>query len=465
MMILVIGFSSKPSSASDKPWLNDENHTQQDIFISNGILSENELRDFTQRGFGLFTKKFTTRDGVGRPMATQAIIPTKRKQPAVNMFSRITGLDANSCASCHNEPIIGGAGNFSTNVFVSEGFTSQGSDSTDPQFSNERNTNHLMGVGLVELLAREMTLELHTIRSKAIRDAKKYSRAEPAVLITKGVRFGTLTAYPDGLVDISRIVGIDDDLVIRPFSQKGVITSIRQFTINALNSHSGIQATERFGVRWTGNSDFDEDGAASEFSPNEISALVAWQATLPPPTRLNVSNIRWRAAASQGEIKFNSIGCSSCHQKYLPLDSLMFSDPGQMDVAGTIRPGENGSELVYNLELLEWAKKLPKNELGQTLVPLFGDLKRYNMVDAEVSIFGNELISQRFVERGVFMTAELWGIASTAPYGHRGDITTLDEVIKAHGGESRNSRDNYVALSNGERDSIIAFLKTLVIEE
>jgi CxxC motif-containing protein (DUF1111 family) len=62
------------------------------------------------------------------------------------------------------------------------------------------------------------------------------------------------------------------------------------------------------------------------------------------------------------------------------------------------------------------------------------------------------------------MTAELWGIASTAPYGHRGDQLTLNEIIRAHGGEGRAARDAYLGLTEDERSQVIAFLKTLVIE-
>ena len=96
-------------------------------------------------------------------------------------------------------------------------------------------------------------------------------------------------------------------------------------------------------------------------------------------------------------------------------------------------------------------------------MPLFGDLKRHKMTDQQIALLGNELLAQRFVERDVFQTTELWGIASTAPYGHRGDFTTLDEVILAHGGDGRKSRDAYAGLDEESRQSLIAFLKTLVI--
>lgn len=80
-----------------------------------------------------------------------------------------------------------------------------------------------------------------------------------------------------------------------------------------------------------------------------------------------------------------------------------------------------------------------------------------------MATLGNELLSQRFVERDVFMTTELWGVESTAPYGHRGDLITLAEVIEAHGGEARTARDRWLALDDAGRGDVIAFLRTLVI--
>ena len=124
------------------------------------------------RGRELFQAKFTTADGAGRPKATQAIIPTKRKFGVNPSFSRLSGPDSNSCSGCHNEPVIGGSGDDVANVFVSEGFESAEFDSTDPSFSSERHTIALMGAGLVELLAREMTADLHAERDAAVARAR-----------------------------------------------------------------------------------------------------------------------------------------------------------------------------------------------------------------------------------------------------------------------------------------------------
>jgi cytochrome c peroxidase len=427
-----------------------------------GELDEEQLTQLIELGEHLFSAQFTEADGVGRPMSTQAIIPVKRKRPPRNRFARTSGLDAGSCAACHNQPITGGAGDFVTNVFVSEGFQNTDFDNTDPQFSNERNTNHLFGAGLIELLAREMTADLQQLRNDGLAKARSSGEAVTVALHSKGVNFGSLVAHSDGIADLDNVDGVDADLVIRPFSQKGVITSLRQFTINALNHHHGMLATERYGARWTGTDDFDEDNVSAEISAGDVTALVAWQATLQQPEVNIPDNPRWQQAAAKGEQVFRDSGCAACHIPALPLRSTVFHDPGPYDAAGTRRQSEDAHGTSYDLALLPWIEDLPRDENGHVLVPLYGDLKRHKIADQEVATLGNELLAQRFVERDVFSTTELWGIASTAPYGHRGNLVTLHEVISAHGGDGRASRDQYLSLAEDDRQSLIAFLKTLI---
>lgn len=455
---------SAAALAQSAPW--DERAIVEHIDYQTiaGPLAAGSLERLIAAGGALFTARFTVNDGAGRPLATQAIVPTRRAREATFDFLRTAGPDANSCASCHREPVPGGAGDFTANVFVSEGFESVDFNNLDPSFSSERGTNHLFGAGLIELLAREMTTDLHALRDQAVADARAANERITVALITKGVDFGRLTVGPDGLVDPSEIDGIDTDLVVRPFGQKGVFGSIRQFTINAANAHHGMQAEERFGVRWTGFADFDGDGHTNELSVGDVTALVVFQATLPAPTVLEVADREWAAAAMLGENRFDSFGCSQCHLSALPLSSLNFLDPSPFDTAGTLRVSEVGEPVSFDLAILEWARALPRDENGDVLVPLFGDLKRHQIADGEIAALGNELLSQRFVEPDVFITAELWGVGTTAPYGHRNDLTTLDEVIRAHGGDAREARDAYVSAEAVDRSAIIAFLRTLVIE-
>ena len=59
---------------------------------------------------------------------------------------------------------------------------------------------------------------------------------------------------------------------------------------------------------------------------------------------------------------------------------------------------------------------------------------------------------------------KLWDVGNTAPYGHRGDISTITEAILLHGGEGRVARDAFEAASVADQKAVVAFLKSLQIE-
>ena len=113
-------------------------------------------------------------------------------------------------------------------------------------------------------------------------------------LVAKGIEFGAITARPDGTVDSSELDGIDEDLIIKPFHQKGVVTSLRQFTNNAVNHHHGMQSSERFG----GGVDADDDGFVDELTVGDITALTMWQAILAVPGRVLPTRRHARARRS-----------------------------------------------------------------------------------------------------------------------------------------------------------------------
>jgi CxxC motif-containing protein (DUF1111 family) len=62
-----------------------------------------------------------------------------------------------------------------------------------------------------------------------------------------------------------------------------------------------------------------------------------------------------------------------------------------------------------------------------------------------------------------FMTMPLWGVGSTAPYGHDGRSINLEEVILRHGGEAQPSRDAFAQLPEEEQDAVLRFLASLVL--
>lgn len=409
----------------------------------------------------LFRAKFNVRDGAGRPAATGDSKPTPRPRRDKDLFNRISGPDANSCAGCHNQPQTGGSGEFAVNVFVGAHFKDPPSLSIAPNITNERNTIGLFGSGAIELLAREMTRDLHAQRDAGRLKAVERSKDVEVRLITKGVNFGTIIAKADGTYDQSRLEGIDPDLVVKPFGVKGVAVSLREFSIAALNQHHGIQAIERFGWERTGRRDIDEDGIDTEFTIGHVSALVLFQASLAAPVRSLKGAPAEIEDRRRGEELFAKAGCSSCHVPFLKLESANFAEPNPYNRPGTVTPTDVEAPIFLPLPSGKSGSGIQKNPDGTYSIYAYSDLRRHRICDANEPFFCNERLRQDNVPTDEFLTAKLWDLATSAPYGHRGDCGTVSEAILHHGGEATESRKRFQEMSDLEKRSLIAFLLSL----
>lgn len=432
-------------------------------YLHDDILSgKYSLQQTAQYGEFLFSTPFGKIDGFGRPAATGSEIPTKRAIKPENFLNRISGPEAASCAGCHNQPGIGGAGDFVANVF----FHAQDSDpvitNTDAEFSSERNTLGMFGSGVIEALAVEMSQELIAIRESAVAEAKSKNKSVTKALITKDVDFGKITANADGSLDTSKIEGVDSDLIIKPFHQKGVVNSIRTFTINACNQHHGLQADERFGAALTGSDDFDGDGVKNEMSVGDITALVIFQATLPVPRRVLPSDPAGRREVTLGEDLFKKIGCGSCHRPEMVLNKPIFQEPNPFNGPGNLRVQDVKRPMLIDLTKDGPGHRLPKTPDGKGIVRAFTDLKRHKIADESDMFFANEKKRQNGIPVDTFMTRKLWDVGNSAPYGHRGDCMTIGEAIFHHAGEAKESRNKFMNLKDSEKEAIITFLRTLV---
>jgi hypothetical protein len=411
----------------------------------------------------LFLAQFTRFDGAGRPGATGNPSPTRRPLGTGVAFSRTAGPDANACVSCHNRPSVGGAGDFVSNVFTGLGSRHPIFTSIDSNFSAERDTPDMNGAGAIELLAREMTFELHSIRDQARSKALAGDKTLRVPLVAKGVRFGSLIAEHDGTIRLNEVEGVDRDLVVRPWGQKGVVTSLRTFTVNAMNLHHGMQATERFGFYLTGSEDFDRDGTVEELTEGDITALVLFQATLSLPGQVIPFEPEKRQLVKHGEAVFRNSRCASCHTPELPLNSSIFTEPSPFNLEGTLRRSEVSNLVSIDLLMVGPTPRLKTNPDGRILVRAFTDLKRHRISDNERQHFGNEVVVEGLTSTDEFLTKRLWATGSTAPYGHRGDLTTILDAIEYHGGEARDARLEFTSMPQADRTALIAFLESLQI--
>lgn len=429
------------------------------------------LGGIIEHGRHIFNARFNELDGQGRPANTGGgQHRDARNQPA---FIRTSGPDANSCFGCHNQPASGGSGDFVANVFVLSQLLDPVTDSLSPDFSNERNTLGMFGSGAIETLAREMTDDLQEIRTRAMTAASRAGTEVTLPLYTKGVSFGSITVTPSGLVDPSKIEGIDWDLIVKPFHQKGAVVSLREFTNNAMNHHHGMQSVERFGP----GVDYDEDGITDELSIGDITAVSVFQATLPVPQQRFSKNPERRHAAKLGKAYFGKIGCTVCHVPILKLRSRFFIEPNPYNPAGDLQTSEVKQVLTWDMTTEgQQGPKLERHGDG-AIVRAYTDLKRHNLCDKDFQHYCNERLHQGnllgFADpedftatapprpTGAFLTRKLWDVASSSPYGHRGDLTSITQAIHHHGGEARRARDRFFSLDDTHRAQIIEFLKTL----
>ena len=443
-------------------------HTSLDA-ITNRDMS---LEEIIQRGEALFTTSFNTLDGAGRPETggvnrrnNNTVISSRARREFPDNFNRISGPDANTCQACHSMPRMGGGGDNANNIFaMAERFDFVGFDGGEGDglqdlslmtVGVERNAPSIFGSGFIELLAREMTTELQDIAEEAIAEARGTGALATRDLMAKGVSFGKITARPDAVLDTSAVEGVDTDLVVRPFQQKGLNVSLREFAIKAMNVHFGMQASESFrdGI------DADRDGVVDELTRGDITALVIFQATLPPPGNMMPVHPEALAAVARGKELFSAIGCAICHIPELRLNDPVFTEPNPFNPRGKLRTSDVSNPYGVDLTSQGPGPHLKREPDGSVLVPAFTDLKRHQMGD----ILDTDLLDHDGVPTDQWLTRKLWGFANEPPYLHHGRALLISEAILAHGGEGQASRDGFEALPVDDQAAVIEFLKTLQI--
>ncbi len=409
------------------------------------------LKEVRKAGIKIFTTPFNPFDGFGDGPLNQADTTRPGGRPTLQgngRTLRINGLDAQTCQECHsilsNATIpattgVGAAGSTATNAMFQPKDIDP-DDEADNRFAfydgRFIDPPHTFGVGGVQLLGKEMTTDLQALRQVAIANPKV-----PVALVTKGVDFGTIVASQSGNVDSSGVVGIDPDLVVKPFGRKGEFATVRQFDQGALMFHLGMQPVEIVGD----GVDLDGDGVVNEILVGELSALEVFLTTQNTPSEDKLSD-----EAEEGVQLFEDIGCANCHRPELRTNgkTLGYSFP-------EINEDPFTNEF-YEVDLSRKPPNFPRQGSGLK-VRLFSDLKRHDMGPGLAESFQGATPAQN----GQFITAKLWGVADTAPYLHDGRAQTLGEAIDLHGGDALAARDNFANLDQADQDAILRFLRTL----
>ncbi len=414
-----------------------------------------------RRGRQVFQRKFTLEQGMGPR--------TSDGHGDIGVDQSIVAGLADSCAACHGRPR--GSAGFGGDVF------------TRP---DSRDAPHLFGLGLQEMLADEITQDLRRIRDNAIQLAHDRQTAITRRLKSKGVYYGRITALPNGELDLSRVEGVNEDLRVRPFFAEGGTISIREFLVGAFNAEMGLESPDPdllaassgqdvvtpSGMVLSGSldtiegppvsqpfDDSDGDGVTDEIPVSIVDHMEFYLLNYFRP-----GTYRQTELSRKGARVFNEIGCAECHIPDLQIER----DRRVADVV-TQYDRQNGVVAFNNLFATAVAKYVETDD-GVGHPTLKEPALQPFMVEGIYTDFKRHDVGEGFWERNFdgtyqkeFITEPLWGVGSTAPYGHDGRSINLDAVIRRHGGEARKSKRNYKNLDDDRQHAVLEFLRSLVL--
>jgi hypothetical protein len=411
-----------------------------------------------KRGRQLFQRKFTMEQGLG-----------PRKNDGMGDIAADLAIGAglvDSCAGCHGRP---------------RGAAGVGGDVvTRP---DSRDALHLFGLGLKEMLADEITTDLRAMQQQALTEAQQSDSPVTRALVSKGIRYGSITALPDGQVETSQVQGVDTDLRVRPFFAHGGTISIREFIVGAFKDEMGLEASDPCLLRAaqgdtcvtpagmtldgtqdtiaippvaSSSEDGDGDGVVNEIDPALVDYMEFYLLNYFKPALGQQTH-----TTEQGFRLMETIGCTTCHVRALTLNY----DRRVADVETLFDPQRG----IFNRLFAEATLKTIEEDDGQPLSKLlpagepfvvknlFTDFKRHDLGPNFYEVNYDGTI------RTTFMTTPLWGVGTTAPYGHDGRSINLLEVILRHGGEAHTAREQFAALSRLRQRWIIEALESLVL--
>jgi Di-haem oxidoreductase, putative peroxidase len=424
------------------------------------IISRDPFRAI-RRGQQIFQRKFTRNEGQGPRINNSST--GDLNDPAQ---STLGGGLSDSCAGCHSRPRD------------SAGFG--GDEATRP---DSRNTPHLFGVGLREMIADEITRDLRATRSTALAQAKSSGQPVTVSLNSKGINFGTIRALPEGTVDVSGLQGVTPDLRIKPFAAEGRSFSIREFLISAFKEEMGLEAVDPdllaashggrvvtpAGMVLDGSLDFfppppvaspfqdgDGDGVVNEIPVSIVDFEEFFLLNSFPPATYRPTPV------TAGLEEFKAIGCAGCHVQNLQIRH-------DRRVAN-VRTAYDETQGIFNRLFATFTNQSLTMDDGSGFPLLRPPAGKPFLVRNIFTDFKFHFLGPKFVElnydgtfQRMFMTRPLWGVGSAAALGHDGRSINLREVILRHGGEAQSARDSFALLSPQAQAEIEEFLRSLVL--
>lgn len=424
---------------------------------------------------------------------------------------RTEAASGTSCGLCHNLPFpsVGAGGNVAVPVSVG------------------RAAPHFFGGGLLETLGLQMRRQIlneHDANGNGYLDVPAETRGKSAVVEpSPGVRLdiGSLDdANGDGRPDLNpmfmvrmvdgegrrhlvspegRLALLKDpgivgyDVLVGVFASSAgdhQFPSMRSFSTGVFNTINGILLDAKvvpthpnFGGFWlqqwgkvsnAGSMQSEVflsgdpaalDDHRGKISEGELDLLEWFMLNHPAPARAAQTE-----RTRRGRMLMDELGCTSCHvgswtihpqdeKTGMPGDRRFF----HLEVTPDAATGELRGRLVDLTREVRrpdgTALRVPRRQ-GFVVEDVFTDLRHHDLGDR---FYQYDYRRERLTVAKKFRTSPLWGVGSTAPYGHDGQSPTLDDVIRRHGGEAESSIKSYAAASPEDRRALVEFLRSLVL--
>lgn len=185
----------------------------------------------------------------------------------------------------------------------------------------------------------------------------------------------------------------------------------------------------------------DRRAPGYDLREEEVTALISYLAELPRPVERRPSSGPELMLVEEGEAHFRDIGCAACHAPTLGEVKGLYSDLLLHDMGSEM--ADQGSYGDFSPDLAGAAKA------GGSLPPLETD--------------GVTVVRSRGKRNGrsEWRTPPLWGVRDSAPYLHDGRARNLETAIALHGGEGKPSARRYFKLPSERRLALQTFLKSL----
>jgi CxxC motif-containing protein (DUF1111 family) len=345
---------------------------------------------------------------------------TRGKVQFERTFTQAGGLgpifNASSCVECHGEDEgpVGGTG-----------------DEVETHFSNRRSD------GSCDLLASKGGfVHQDSTTPKLFAATGLTSEPFPSVTHQRGTRtipdvfgFGLLAAVPnsallnaedpfdsngDGVTGYAHRTSAGD---IGKFGRKANEGSLTLFNAGALLNEMGITNLHNPAENNIGGAPIPagvDPHAEPEITNAEFDDLNSFVVFLAPPPQVPLT-----AQATTGKTLFSQIGCTGCHTP-----QFTTTDVG-----------------------------IPA--LSFKTVRAFTDLLLHDMGSTRADI----CLDQAF--RSEFRTEPLMGARFMEVFMHDGIATTIPEAVSFHGGEGALSRSKFNALTQAQRDAVVAYVLSL----